>query len=709
MNKMPSPSADSLTSPSVASSSKTCSAATILVFAVTSFLGAFLVFEVQPIISKCVLPWYGGTATVWTTCLLFFQVVLFAGYLYAHLLHRLPIGIQSLIHTGLLLAATTTLPIEPANAWKPTGDTNPTWHLLSLLAFHVGLPYFMLSSTGPLMQAWLSRYVTDRSVYRLYAVSNCGSLLALVSYPFFVEPLLSVSWQSTVWCWLFGAFVLLQTLIAMRMTAGGYSTTPLVAPEKSTKFDQCDEPLTFRRRFGWLALSATASLALLTTTTHVCQDVAVVPFFWVLPLALYLVSFIISFDSNRFYHPKVFATLSLASLILIQLSMKMPGNARWIVDASASVAFMFCTCVLCHGEVARLKPNVKHLTQYYLLISAGGALGGLFVALICPAIFSDYFERSLALTAGGSIAFVLYFATRAWVGQLYDWRFATGFRLIAGLLPVISIGAATQRKIPNTIESTRNFFGVLRIEEHDMATAMIHGQTIHGLQRFKPYQHEPTTYYGRQSGIGKAFEILGASGPLKVCGVGLGCGVLATYGRQGDRLDFIEINPEVIRLAQSRFEFLKNSQARIRTFVGDGRMVLERMSQPDYDLIILDAFSSDAIPTHLLTREAMQVYQTQLSAQGMLAIHISNKHLDLAPLVHKLANLNKLTSRLIVSAGTEQDKTLPALWVLVAAPEHPAWNDWRLKYASSPTQQQLDSAPLWTDQHHNLLSVFRMD
>ncbi len=322
------------------------------------------------------------------------------------------------------------------------------------------------------MQAWLSRYLVDQRVYRLYAISNCGSLLALVSYPFVVEPLLSVTWQSTIWCWLFGSFVLLQTLIALKMIVR--------RPKTQHHSDELNSPsvipVTNRRRFGWVALSTTASVLLLTTTTHVCQDVAVVPFFWVLPLSLYLISFIISFDSNRIYYPKVFATLALISLVLIQLSTKMPASPRLIVDASASVLFMFFACVLCHGEVARMKPPVSHLTQYYLMISAGGAIGGLLVAVLCPAIFDDYFERSIALTAGGSVAFVLYFATRTWRSQFYDWRFASGFRLIAGLLPVISIGAATQRTVPNTIECSRNFFGVLRIEGHKQETVMVHGQ-----------------------------------------------------------------------------------------------------------------------------------------------------------------------------------------------------------------------------------------
>ncbi len=636
--------------------------------------------------------------------MLFFQVLLFGGYLYAHLLSRFPISLQAFIHTLLLLGATASLPIQPADDWKPSGDADPTWHLLSLLIYHVGLPYFVLSSTGPLMQAWLSRYLVDQRVYRLYAISNCGSLLALVSYPFLVEPLLSVTWQSTIWCWIFGAFVLLQTLIALKMIVRRPKTTTTTAQVELKPA----EPVTNRRRFGWVALSATASVLLLTTTTHVCQDVAVVPFFWVLPLALYLISFIISFDSNRIYYPKVFATLALASLVLIQLSTKMPANPRLIVDASASVLFMFFTCVLCHGEVARMKPPVSHLTQYYLMISAGGALGGLFVAMVCPAIFNDYFERSLAMTAGGSIAFVLYFATRTWNSQFYDWRFAGGFRLIAGLLPVISIGAATQRKIPNTIESSRNFFGVLRVEGHDQQTVMVHGQTIHGVQRSVPNQHEPTTYYGRQSGVGKVLEIQGEAGPIKVCGVGLGCGVLATYGRALDRLDFIEINPEVIRLANERFSFLTDSRARVRTILGDGRLVLERMDAPEYDLLILDAFSSDSIPTHLLTREAMQLYRTKLSARGVLTFHISNKHLDLAPLVHKLAADCKLTSRVLVSAGSEEDCTLPAIWVVVADPEHSLWKDWRLKYAASPRPEQVERTLLWTDQRHDLMSVFRM-
>jgi len=701
---------DSFSSASVAASPdsrdrESCSRFELLSFAVTTLLGAFLVFQVQPIISKCVLPWFGGTPAVWTTCMLFFQLLLFAGYVYAHLLRTyLTPWLQGSVHIGLLMAALFALPIEPSDAWKPLGESSPILHLLSLLGVHVGLPYFVLSSTGPLMQAWLSNRVADERVYRLYALSNAGSLVALLSYPFVVEPLLSVSEQSNAWSWMFAGFVLVQSIVALgivvRKTNG--NTVNEAASNQNIEI----ETICVRRKGSWLLLTALASTLLLTTTNHVCQDVAVIPFLWILPLSLYLISFIICFDSPNLYHPKLYAAFAIIALGAMHLATKLPPSGRLVVDAVASILFLFFICILCHGEVARLKPAVRHLTQYYAMLSAGGALGGLVVAVFCPLFLNDYSEQPIVTTLGASLAVILFFAVRNWRGRTYDWKMTRGLRLAAVALPLVSIGAAATYSFPGLIESDRNFFGVLRVEESNGDRALVHGTTIHGLQRKSPNSAEPTTYYGRQSGIGKLLTARGEAGPTRVCGVGLGCGVLASYGRVGDRYDFIEINPAVVRVANEHFTFLRDSRATVESRLGDGRLVLERMSENEFDVIALDAFSSDSIPAHLLTREAFALYLARLAEDGIIAVHVSNKHLDLAPLVHRLAMDAGMISKLIVSPGSLEDQTLPALWVLAGDKGCKIWSHELLAFASEPKADEVQNAPLWTDQQHNLLSVF---
>jgi MFS family permease len=680
-------------------------------FALATLLGAFLVFQVQPIISKCVLPWFGGTPAVWTTCMLFFQVLLFGGYLYAHCLRTcFRLWQQTTIHFLLLIASLFTLPIEPSDAWKPSGETSPIVHLLWLLAAHVGLPYFMLSSTGPLMQAWLSTQLDGNRVYRLYALSNVGSLAALLSYPFLVEPILSVHAQSESWSWMFGMFVIVQAVAVYLLLSRSSQAREVMPSENETPHVREQHPVhrpSIRQKLSWVGLTALASTLLLTTTQHVCQDVAVIPFLWILPLSLYLVSFILCFDSPRLYHPKLYAALALFCLMLLPLSKVLPPSMALAIDLAASTGFLFLICILCHGEVARQKPSVAYLTHYYTLLSAGGAMGGLIVAVFCPMWLDTCSEQSVVITIGASLAVIILFAAQSWTGQVYDWQCAKNLRMVAMVLPLINIGASSRYSVPGVIESNRNFFGILRVEEIAGDRQLVHGTTIHGLQRKPPFERLPTTYYGFESGIGKLLHAH-AERPLHVCGVGLGCGVLASYGRENDQFEFVEINPAVARIAQQHFSFLKDSKATVCHHLGDGRLVLERLSDRQFDIIALDAFSSDSIPAHLLTREAFELYQSRLTADGAIAVHVSNKHLDLAPLVHRLASVTGMKSTLIKSPGSIERQTLPALWVIAMRPDNSLWKSDAFKTYSSPAPGTIQVAPLWTDQHHNLLSVFRV-
>ncbi|QDT02652.1 spermidine synthase [Rubripirellula lacrimiformis] len=686
----------------------------IVWFAITTLLGAFLVFQVQPVISKCVLPWFGGTPAVWTTCMLFFQILLFGGYLYAHVLRScFRPWLQGCIHLSLLCAAAFTLPIEPSDAWKPMGNESPILHLLWMLTVQVGLPYFVLSSTGPLIQAWLSYQDNSDRVYRLYALSNAGSLVALLSYPFLVEPVLSVSNQSMVWSLMFCGFVLVQGVVAIGLfrvsTAQQKSVTDTQNGSQSDTGGERSPAIGWQRRLIWIALPALASTMLLVVTNHVCQDVAVIPFLWVLPLSLYLVSFIICFDSPQWYKPKWIAAMTLIAILGIQAKTMLPGSLQLVVEVTMYMTMLLGVCLLCHGEVAGSKPSASDLTQYYALLSAGGAVGGLIVAVACPMLLNTAIELPFMLSLVTSLSFLLFFACRGWSRTDYDWSVA--YRLRFGAVALMALPMISMAMAPGdeTITSKRNFFGTLEVLRDDVGIRLVHGSTIHGMQRSGEGAHEPTTYYGRQSGIGRLIAAMQQSQPSMHMGVvGLGCGVLASYGRETDQFDMIEINPDVVEIANQHFSFLSHSPAISRIHLGDGRLVLERMTDQRFDLLVLDAFSSDAIPAHLLTREAIALYRDRLAPNGVLAIHVSNNHLDLVPLVHHLAHDAGLESRAVISEGDARLSTQHATWMLLGDRDDPIWGAPELETGQPADVSALADAPLWTDQRHNLVSVLRL-
>ena len=689
--------------------------APVIWFAAATLLGSFLIFQVQPVISKCVLPWFGGTPAVWTTCMLFFQLLLFAGYLYAHVLRTyLPAAMQGAVHLVLLAVAALMLPIEPTDAWKPIGSESPVGYLLSMLAVHVGLPYFMLSSTGPLVQAWLSEREPGERVYRLYALSNIGSLVALISYPFAVEPLMSVSIQSTVWSLLFCAFVLVQGFVAVGLLRSWHPTTWRVGPsEKKQDAEDRANVLAHPSRaqqFGWIGLPAFASTMLLVVTNHVCQDVAVIPFLWVLPLSLYLASFIVCFDSPQWYKPKWIAAVTLLAVVLIQLGLRLPSPWRLLTEASGYMVLLTGVCLLCHGEVVRIKPATRLLTRFYASISAGGALGGITVAIVCPLSFSDYVELPIMLAVTAAGCFLVFFACRCWGEAAFDWHQARRLRFGAVALLVSPLIALVLAPTDETIASQRNFFGVLQVTRSEQGTQLVHGSTIHGIQRNGEFAAEPTSYYGRKSGIGRAVAAMQRIRPeLRVGVIGLGCGVLAAYGRPEDQFDLVEINPAIVQIAKQHFTFLRDCPSQTRVHLGDGRLVLERMQAASFDILVLDAFSSDAIPAHLLTREAMQLYRSRLAVGGILAIHVSNNHLNLVPLTHNLTRDAGMISRDLQTPGDPLAATKPANWVLAThSDQHPLWRDESMRAARQWNASRLRTAPLWTDQHHNLLSVLKL-
>ncbi|MEO8495879.1 MAG: hypothetical protein ABI614_12460, partial [Planctomycetota bacterium] len=501
-------------------------------FAVAIFISAFLVFQVQPIISKTILPWFGGSPGVWTTCMLFFQLLLFAGYAYAHLLTRfLNQRSQGAVHFALLLFALFVLPMTPSTDWRPSGGEDPTLSILLILLANVGLPYFLLSATGPLLQAWFAERVPDGQPYRLYALSNVGSLAALISYPFVVEPALTTSAQGQTWSLMFCLFATVCGYLAASQFRPATRSTN--APRGHDAGDAVLRP-TWRHYVTWLALPAFASMLLLATTNHACQDIAVIPFLWIVPLSLYLLTFIICFDREAWYSRRWCAGLGILSLLVIHGAAFAAFNWSMPIQLLAYFSVMFFACMVCHGELVRNKPASKHLTAFYLMSSAGGAIGGLTIGLACPWLFSTYLEMQICMLAATVIMSGVFLvdAQATWLGDSPSRRVigVLGYCFVFVVVAFVEFGSGD--KEPTT--SMRNFYGVLQVAEAPMGTKLIHGRILHGFQfRHPQLQHLPTTYYGEDSGVGLALKNFRVGQPKRIGAVGLGVGTVATYGKSG--------------------------------------------------------------------------------------------------------------------------------------------------------------------------------
>lgn len=686
-------------------------------FALAVLSSAFLVFQVQPIISRFILPWYGGSPAVWTVCMLFFQVTLFAGYAYAFATSRwlLP-RIQGLVHLALVIAALAALPITPTPTERPDAAASPTWSILCLLAASVGGPYFVLSSTGPLLQSWFGLVADGRSPYRLYALSNFGSLLALVSYPFVFEPYWSSTEQSRGWSLGFAVFGLAGGLVAWWVwTRRAAPSTPtdrqIIAQESPDR----ELPPTRARRATWLLLAGCASLMLLATTNHVCQDVPAAPFLWVAPLAIYLVSFILCFEFERWYSSRVYGIGAALAIVAVSLAMLLGAALHVVVEVGLYFTGLFFVCMLCHGELARRKPGPCHLTTFYLMVAAGGAAGGVFVALIAPRIFSNYLELNLGLLACYVLAVAAarlrpLDARRRLAPTSTRWQTAGVVAAFVGLLVVVRSQAGAVAS--GAREVTRSFHGVVSVDELDRdrpewhRLSMRHGRIGHGAQFLAPEKrHLPCMYASEATGIGLVFRHWPQPSGRRVGVVGLGAGMLAAYGRTGDVLRFYEINPEVVRLARTHFTFLADCAAETAEIVDDGRLALEREPPQRFDILVLDAFSGDAIPTHLLTREALQIYLRHLRPDGLIAIHISNRHVDLEPVTRGLAEaggLEWLPVHSVVDFGVGEMGE--ARWVLLTR---------NATFATKPAVREAVSAAvdvpslLWTDERSSLWQVLK--
>jgi hypothetical protein len=704
--------------PDFTTSIKRFSAATIL-------SSALLLFLIQPIVSKSILGWFGGAPNVWTTCMLFFQSVLVLGYTYAHLLSSLPLRRQIVIHLCVLVAALLTLPVIADVTWQPDPASDPTLAILQLLLIHVGMSYFVLSTTGPLVQSWFARSLTEGTPYRLYALSSVGSLAALIAYPLFVEVMFDTKKQGWIWSTGFIVFAIFITILGRNCFRAAAATQD-IEPTESMPILENTPP---RKLLKWIGLACLPSILLLAITDQLTQDVAVTPFLWVLPLAIYLISFIICFDRpawfNRFWYAAATALLILVlSLLYIRESVDalLGGSllqtlADSLIGTTALMAAtLFAVCMLCHGELYQLRPAKRKLTKYYVAISVGGALGGLFVSVICPLIFTQYHEFHLGLVIAFSAAAILLLRLILDKPAVTQLAVALPVGLAFGIV-LISQWGMTQT---DALVATRNFYGVLQVtttaatDNTPGVKEMRHGRVVHGAQLLNPLLlREPTTYYGRKSGIGIVFNTLdsvglsGTPAPLDITAVGLGTGTLAVYPSNIDSMRYFEINPDVIQLAKEHFTFLQSSAANVKTITIDGRLGVKTLLPHTTDLLVLDAFSSDSIPTHLLTLEAFTIYLNRLRTDGVICIHISNQHLDLTPVIAGVAAHFDLGIRTVQSQGriTLTESTDDALWCILTTNEIVLAT---LDQQVSVTKVAPETAITpWTDQYSNLLGILK--
>jgi hypothetical protein len=677
----------------------------ILPYAGTIFLSAFLLFLVQPIIAKQILPWFGGSAAVWTTCLVFFQSVLLAGYAYADATTRLGVKRQTQLHLVLLAISLATLPILAADAWKPQGDEDPIVRILLLLAATIGLPYFLLSTTTPLLQAWFWRRFRAAVPYRLFALSNFASLLALLGFPVLAEPWLTLPQLGWGWSAMYAAFVLVCAAtgwMSMRAAAASEGDTqPLAgaAPERAVA------PPTLGTQLLWLALAAMGSIMLLAVTNHVTQNISSVPFLWVLPLSLYLITFILCFDHPRWYVRWLFVALLIPGIPWMAYFI---ASLELLWAAVTYFAGLFVACMFCHGELARLKPDPRYLTRFYLMLSLGGAAGAVLIAIVAPLVLDGYFELNITLV-------LLALLVLARLGG------AARFAGVLVLVPTAWFALQGAREYGRDMRvMERDFYGVVRTRDRTVDgvsyRAMYHGGIIHGGQLLgEEYRNTPSDYFGPTSGYGRLFAALNQirPQPRRAGIIGLGAGVVAAYGRKGDDIVFYEISPRVVEIERREFTFLRDTPAKTQVILGDGRLSLERELKQHgprgYDVLGIDAFSGDSIPMHLVTREAMALYVKHLAPDGVIVFQATNRYIDLMPVVKRLATefgLEAVVVSDIPGSSAAADYWLSSTDQILVTRNRKLLAHPRIADAAEPIKERPE-LPTFTDAHHNLFRILK--
>ena len=654
-------------------------------FALTVFTSAGLVFLVQPMVAKLVLPLLGGSPSVWNTSMAFFQLALLAGYFYAHLLQRIPsVRGQAMAHVAALLVAALALPLRVNGLAGPPSSDHPNLWLLTVLSLSIGAPFAVLSATAPLVQAWHARTVgaaEGKEPYVLYAASNFGSLIALLAYPIVVEPLTSLVGQRYGWSLGYGLFILVIGTLAVAVARGRSETVEQVRPPTPAP--------SWRTRASWVALAAIPSSLMLGVTTYITTDVASAPFLWVVPLALYLLTFIIAFQEKPAIAPELTLTLQAAALAACVNILPFKASAFALLLFVHLAAF-FLTALMCHQRLVASRPDPAHLTEFYLCLSLGGVVGGAFNAFIAPVIFEDVWEYPIVLVlsclarpwgdlsriprwswaklivgvtaaVAAPIAMTLasrHLTTRSVIGafdqsELFDMGMKTLLALavvaafmvrrhallIFAILAVLSYASEAAADRTDTRATWRSFFGVLKRSETYVPSIgqvkmLAHGTTLHGAQAQDPrYRCRPLVYYAPNTPIGQVFTAKQHGSPaLRIGAVGLGTGSVAAYVRPGDRLSFFEIDPLVVKVSSDPRNFSYTTECAkspVDYVIGDARLTVARQPAGSFDILLIDAFSSDAVPAHLLTVEAVRGYLAKLKPDGILILHLSNRNLDL--------------------------------------------------------------------------------
>jgi hypothetical protein len=686
----------------------------MILYAATIFVSAFLLFLVQPVIAKQILPWFGGTAAVWTTCLVFFQSALLLGYFYSDWSTRkLKPRNQAFLHIALIVVAIALLPIIPSATWKPTGEEEPTLRIILLLIATIGLPYFLLSTTSPLIQAWYARSFPGQSPYRLFALSNLASMIALLGYPFLFEPNFATRDQAIGWSVGFGTFAVLIAGAAWYALKTQQEVAPI-----AEAFDAEAVPPSRRDKVLWIVLSGMGSILLLAISNHLTQNISSIPLLWVVPLALYLLTFILTFDvkdKNAGWYQRSLAMPMLA-VLLLGMSWTLADSSlhfelKWQIGIFS--AGLFLACMFCHGELVERKPHPKYLTQFYLMISIGGALGAALVGIVAPLTLPAYYELEFALIAVAALGTYLAWPLLQEVKQQWIRHGAFAVGVAVTLFCIGATVYTVQSYNQDVVYKSRNFYGTLRVKEYgppDEAyrrRSLIHGAILHGDQYMDPpYNRSATTYYKAKSGIGLtllAKEKLLDGKPRRVGLIGLGAGTLATYGNKGDTFRFYDINPTVIEIAKRDFTYWRDSEATMEISLGDARLNLEREPNQNFDVLAIDAFSSDSIPVHLITLEALDVYTKHMKPDGVIAFHVSNRFLDLKPVVQMLADKRGFTTAWV--RDTYQDGSTTSDWVLLSKNKsfllRPEIVDATYVILPQPGWR------IWTDDFNNLLQVLK--
>lgn len=687
---------------------------------ISVFISAFLVFQIQPIISKIILPWFGGGASVWTTCMLFFQFFLLVGYLYAYILTKIfSVKSQIVLHLACLLVSLFLLPNNIADIQNISISGQPTWAVLTVLFFSLSFPYLILSANTPLMQHWFTNETSGARPYRLYAISNVGSFLALVSYPILIEPFMPLDWQIKLWSSIYWLFVLIVGWICFIVIKQNNKDRPCT-PEQSIH-----SKIAFFRLTLWFMLSALGVILLLSTTNALTQNVPPVPFLWLAPLAIYLLTYVLAFSHlgiyvRNFWLP-FFMLLSFIALLIYFIG----GQFDIITQLLIYLLILLCGCMICHGELNALKPQQGNTTLFYLVLSAGGVCGSFLVSFVAKSLFDEFLEFPLAIFS----VLVLASASLWWIRQeeLAEAKSSTTSDVAHSSFSKLAVGSAVVGLVwllafinlnnqyqQYDIAKGRNFYGILTVKDITEGKVnerrLIDGTTSHGSQALPVAKSAvPMSYYRPGTGVQLVIEELSSDSKLQVGIIGLGVGALAAYGQRGDHYTFYELNPLVSDFANQYFNYLGSAKGEVEVKLGDARVTLQNEIElgqnNEFDLLIIDAFSGDLIPTHLMTREAFLLYQQHIKTQGVMALHISNRHLSLMPVI--MQHSKNLNMQIMLFDTPGEGREHDAQWVVLTNNRQLLQSPKLISKQTVVAKEQYQQV-LWTDDYSSLLPILKV-